>query len=322
MKHDQLFKRLLQAFFFQLLLLVAPTFAGRLQLAEPSFLDKEHYTDWPDGEPREVDLLARVVEDGSGVPLLVHVEIEARAGAGMGRRLLGYFMQITQRHHLRVLPILVNVRGGRSGVSLGVLEEGFDSLPVPTLVFRYHVLGLAGCRAAEWLARPEPLAWALAALMDRGDWSRAELKLECLRRIGPWEGAGFLKALLINWIESYVQLTGEENAEYRRLLRREDNKEVREMELTWMDKLEAKGEARGLAKGEARGIAKGRAEGVARMREAVLRRIEERFGGVPDRVSAKVAAIRTPEPLIELVEKIRLVESAEDLLPRRRRSRI
>ncbi len=97
------------------------------------------------------------------------------------------------------------------------------------------------------------------------------------------------------------------------------------MELTWMDKLEAKGEARGLAKGEARGVAKGRAEGraegVARMREAVLRRIEERFGGVPDRVSAKVAAIRTPEPLIELVEKIRLVESAEDLLPRRRRSR-
>jgi hypothetical protein len=30
------------------------------------------------------------------------------------------------------------------------------------------LLSLSGCRAADWLARPEPVAWALAALMDPG----------------------------------------------------------------------------------------------------------------------------------------------------------
>jgi len=32
--------------------------------------------------------------------------------------------------------------------------------------FGYVSFGLAGCEAADYLARPEPLAWALAAVMD------------------------------------------------------------------------------------------------------------------------------------------------------------
>jgi len=309
MKHDRLFKRLIEVFLAEFLLLLAPAAARRLRLGEPVFLDKEQCTDWPDGEWREVDLLARVPVKGSEESLLVHVEIEARARPGMGRRLWGYFMQIRQRHHLLVLPILINLRGGPAGVGLEILEEGFEI--IPTVVFRYRVLGLAKCRAAEWLPRPEPVAWALAALMDPGSWSRAELKVECLRRIGQWDGTGFRKDLLVNWIESYVQLTGRDAAEYQRLLSLKDNKEVQEMELTWMEKLEAKGVAKGKAEEKARSM--------AQMRQAVLRRIEERFGAVPERVQARVQAIRAPEPLIEMAERIWLVESADDLLSRRSR---
>jgi hypothetical protein len=29
-------------------------------------------------------------------------------------------------------------------------------------VFRYRVLGLSGCRADDWLTKPEPIAWAFA----------------------------------------------------------------------------------------------------------------------------------------------------------------
>jgi len=309
MSHDQLAKTLITTFFPDFLYLAAPESARRLRLAEASFLDKEHFTDWPTGRRRELDLLARVPEEGSARILLVHVEIEARARGRMDERLWGYYMQIRQRHGRLVLPILVNLRGGRPGVGLEVLEEGFE--PLPTGIFRFRVLGLSGCQAAEWLPRPEPLAWALAALMDPGAWSRAELKVECLRRVRRWGGTDGRKDVLINWIETYVQLSGEDAAEYQRLLNLKDNEEIRQMEQTWL----GKAEARGLKKG----IQEGKAQAVEQMRQIVLKEIEQRFGTVPERVAARVGAIRTLEPLGKMLKELAIVQSADDLLSRRRR---
>ncbi len=320
MSHDQLAKTLITTFFPDFLHLAVPESASRLRLGEASFLDKEIYTDWPTGHRRELDLLARIpAEDGTTV-LLVHVEIEARARTGMAQRLWSYYMQVRQHHKLLVLPILVNLRGGRPGVGLEVLEEGFE--PVSTGVFRFWVLGLSGCRAEDWLSRPEPVAWALAALMRPGPWSRAELKVECLRRVRQWGDTGFRKEVIVNWIETYVQLTEEDAAEYQRLLSLEHNKEVRQMELTWLGKAEAlgikKGRAEGIERGKGEGIKQGKAEAVEKMRQMVLRRIEQRFGTVPERVEARVRAIKAVEPLAEMLEKLPLLQSPDDLLSRRR----
>lgn len=305
MKHDRLSKKLLETFFADFLRLIAPDAARRLRLGETSFLDKELCTDWPGGARREVDLLVRIPVKGSEAALLIHVEIEARARPGMKKRLWKYYMQIRQRHDLLVLPILVNLQGGRSGIGLEVLEEGFETLATGT--FRYRVFGLAGCRAEEWLPRPEPVAWALAALMQPGSWSRAALKVECLRRVQAWEDTGHRKEVLVDWIESYVQLTGDDAAEYQRLLSVQENKEVREMELTWLEKAEAKGRVQE------------RVRSVEQLRRMVLAGIEQRFGAVPERVQAGVLAVRTLEPLGEMLKNIWLVQSADDLLPRRSR---
>jgi hypothetical protein len=313
MRHDRLSKKLIETFFADFLHLTAPDSARRLRLGEPSFLDKELCTDWPGGARREVDLLARVPVKGSETALLIHVEIEARARAGMNKRLWKYYMQIRQRHDLLVLPILVNLQGGRPGVGLEILEEGFE--PLATGTFRYRVLGLAGCHAEEWLPRPEPVAWALAALMQPGSWSRAKLKVECLRRVREWEDTGHRKEVLVDWIESYVQLAGEDAAEYQSLLSLKENKEVREMELTWLERAEAKGRTEGVA----RGRAQERARSVDQLRRMVLAGIEQRFGAVPERVQAGVQAVRAVEPLGEMLKNLWLVQSADDLLPRRSR---
>lgn len=207
------------------------------------------------------------------------------------------------------------------------MEEGFE--PLGTGMFRFRALSLSGCRAADWLLRPEPVAWAFAALMDPGEWSRAELKVECLRRVQQSGVAGFGKEVLVNWIETYVQLPGENALEYRRLLALERNKEIRHMDQTWLGKAEArgfeKGKAQGLEKGLAKGLEKGlkkgrsegKAEAVDQMRRMVLGRIEQRFGSVPDPVQAKVQTISSIATLVKLLEKLPSLQSVEDLLPRR-----
>ena len=97
-RHDQLAKELLRSFFAGFLRLAAPGPAGRLLVQSVQFLDKQTFTDWPEGRRRELDLLAEVPLLAGDRRLLVHVEVEARARSGMPRRLWHYFMQIRLRH--------------------------------------------------------------------------------------------------------------------------------------------------------------------------------------------------------------------------------
>jgi hypothetical protein len=303
MSHDQLSKSLISTFFHDFLHLAVPNSSPRL-VGEATFLDKELFLDWPTGSRRELDLLARVPMEEGREPVLVHVEIESRARTGMDQRLWRYYMQIRLRHDLLVLPILVNLRGGRPWVGLEVLEEGLDA--AAPVAFPYRVLGLSGCRAEEWLARHEPIAWAFAALMRSGRWSRAELKIECLRRVYRSAVTGFHKEVLVNWLKTCVKLTREHAAEYERLLALEENKEIRQMETTWLGKAEARGEARGMKKGKA--------QAVEQMKQAVLQGLERRFGAVPTGVRRRLAAIRSLEPLVEMVTRLPSVETVNDLL--------
>ncbi len=113
------------------------------------------------------------------------------------------------------------------------------------------------------------------------------------------------KRVLVNLVETYVQLTGQDAIELQRLLDLEGNEEIKTMELTWL----GQAEARGVEKGMERGIA----QGVEQMRRVVLRQIEQRFGAVPARVRRKIEAIDSLEPLVDLAERVLVVDSVSEL---------
>jgi hypothetical protein len=310
--HDQLAKDLFQSFFGDFLRLAAPEAVARLSIEHAVFLDKQAFTDWPEGDRREMDLLAEVpARDGDEARILVHVEIEAEARAGMAARLWRYYMQLRLRHDLLVLPVLVNLKGGRPGLHREALAEGFEEME--TARFRYRAFSLSGCRAEDYLALVEPLAWALAALMRRGRWSRAEQKIECLRRIAAAELSGSRRWLLGNWVETYLQLRGRDAAEYERLRDLAVNQEVKAMEMTWAERMEAEYTRKGIETGLERGIEKGIEKGIAALRQVVLRLLDRRFGSVPETVRRKVEAIDAMEPLADLAEKVLEVRSIDDM---------
>lgn len=312
MRQDQLSKSLIETFFPDFLHLAAPDAALRLRLRDASFMDKELFTDWPVGQRRELDLLARVPVEGGPMQggklhLLVHIEIESRARAGMDQRLWRYYMQLRLRHDLLVLPILVNLRGGRPGVALEILKEGIDI--APTGAFRYRALGLSGCQAEDWLARPQPVAWAFAALMRPGKLSRAGLKMECLRRIEKSQVSGWRKEVLVNWVQTCVQLSENDAAEFRRLLELKKNKGVRGMQLSWLGKAEAQGIKKGIEKGRM----EGEKQSAVRMRRAVLQLLKRQFGSVPQPIRQRLRTMDSIEPLAQVIERVPLARSIEDL---------
>jgi flagellar biosynthesis/type III secretory pathway protein FliH len=94
--------------------------------------------------------------------------------------------------------------------------------------------------------------------------------------------------------------------------------EVTSMQLTWADRLEAKGREEGLREGLQKGLLRGRQEGrqegrLRSLKDVVLRLLAQRFGRVPAKVRRRIEAIATLEPLERIAGEILTVHSLADL---------
>ncbi len=289
-QHDKIFKQLLRVFREDFLRLVAPRALERLDLTSPELLDKEFFAGGPHGRRRELDLLARV-STRDGRPLLIHVEIEARASRAMAERLWRYRSQIQARYDTRVLTVAFYLKRGRPGINLETWESSLGpDFPEP----RYVSFGLAGWWAAEYLDRPKPLAWAL---MDPGPWSRAGLKMACLRRIAGLNGRTG-PFLLVDCVENYLQLEPKEVSEFEALRSRRENQEVRAMAMTWSETQQAMGWEKGRNGGR---------------REILLNLLGKRFGPLPEKVRRQVETINSLDRLTELAERVLSARSLEEM---------
>ena len=293
-RHDQLLKTVLATFFQDLVDLVDPELAREIESDSLEHLDKEVFTDLPEGKRREVDLLVRArLRSGTDRLVLVHVEIESAYRSTHPARMARYFYQIRGRHPEEpVLPIAVYLRGGPVGHEIRTWSDVIADFEV--VRFRYHALGLKRDLAEHHLERPNPLGWALASLMKSDRFRPAEHKLECLRRIA---GAGFDEArkfLLVNLVETYLELTGDEWERYNRSLANEANEEVRAMQLTWEEKHYHKGLLEG-------------------SRRTLTRLIEERLGALPPRSRERLAAIDDADELDRLASRLLRAKSFADL---------
>ena len=304
--HDQLLKTVLWSFFPELIALVDPNLARRVDPTRLESLDKELFTDLPQGRRREVDLLVRArLRDGRPRLVLVHVEIETEFRKRHAARMLRYYFQIRSRFpDESVLPIALYLEGGPAGHR--VLGESDRVAGFEVLRFRYHAIGLSQELAETHLDRSNALGWALAALMKSKRYSPAEHKLECLRRIAT---AGLDEArsfLLANIVETYLDLTGFEAEQYNRRLAEETYGEIRSMQLTW----EEKHYYRGHEEGRAEGIVEGRAEG---QRRTLIRLIEVRLGPLPDAIRKRLGALDDPDELDRLATRVLDAHSLDDL---------
>ena len=103
--HDQIFKRLIEAFFREFMELFCPDEARVIDFGRVEFLREEHFTDVREGARRRLDLVAKVrLRTGSEKFVLVHGEFEAsRKERDFPRRMFRYFCQLFLRYDLCIL---------------------------------------------------------------------------------------------------------------------------------------------------------------------------------------------------------------------------
>jgi len=317
--HDQLWKDLFRTFFPDLLFLLdsdlAACLVGNLSPGGFTFLDKEVFHDLPEGERREVDLLAEIPDRAGGRKFRVHVEIEESFGGKIGRRVARYSHHLYLRHPGPVISIVVFLHGGPAGALwTDYVERAFER---EIHRFNYLSLGLSKLQAQTLLDRPEPLAWALASLTRPGKMGRARLKLELLRKIATAPVSEVERFLLANAVETYLQLAGRQAEEYAALRLAEENPEVEAMEMTWAERMAAdyqkKFREEGVLLGLEQGLERGLGKGAERLRSTLLRQLGQRFGKVPPAVRARIEAIDSLDELGGLTDRILEVKSLEEL---------
>jgi len=296
---DQLFKTILEGLLQDFLELFFPEAAARLDFATLRFVDKEIFANVPAGEVREADVVARLeTREGDPEIVVVHVEIQAEHKSDFPRRMFEYYSILRLHYGLPVFPVVLYLRRGPSSKLAEYREALFGQ---ELLLFRYHSVALARLPAEEYV-ETSPLGAALSALMSREKTrDRPRLRLSMLKRVVGSELDQALKYLLVNVIETYFVLSGEDAERYRRLVSRKEYRAVQEVELTWADKLMEKGREEGREAGVLEG-----------MRRSLQRQLTAKFGDLPTAVAAKIESMSAAE-LDSVLDRVLTATALDEL---------
>ncbi len=209
------FRELFQTFLGDFLRIAEPDFAAHL-LPEQARFPVLDLTGWSDEERAAIGTVADVpTHIGDSVTVLVHAEPEPLSPAETSRRLNRYFVGLETKYSQPVVLTAVYLRGGRPGLNLESASVN-PLLDVEMVRIFYTAFGLAEARAEHYLERPEPLAWALAALMRPVRRSRVEHRLDCLRRIARAGLPARETGLLTTCVEEWMEMRAEDRAELLR----------------------------------------------------------------------------------------------------------
>jgi len=303
MSHDQLFKTLLRVFFADILALFLPALAARLVPASATFLDPEAFLDVPQGQRRIADLVARVPLRPSPAPLpdpnifvprdaiLLHLETQAQPDPTLPERLRIYNTALENREGLPALSVafLPFGNGGAGPRRAARLMQYGLGLDRRYARLDYWLIGLRDLDAWRFARSRRPVGVALAALMRPGSEGRVALKLAIVRKLGASVLDDARGALLVNCVQTYLQLTDAEQVEYARRSREEDGM-AETTELTWVEQMEARGEAR-----------------------LMTRQLRTRFGAIPDDLETRLTSLDTAA-MERLADRVLQVHSLDEFL--------
>jgi hypothetical protein len=295
--HDQRLKVLLKEFFEQFLLCFFPAWAARFDFEELTWLDKELFLAPPQGEKRQLDLVARLrirpeapppVADLTELLALVHVEVESRESVQAFRpRMFEYYVQLRRDTQLPVLPIGLFLRVGLDGIGWDAYEEHFWEYRL--VRFEYAYVGLPALDAEPYATGEHLLGVALSALMRVSPERRAELHVEALKRIARSGENDWRRFLLAECVEAYSDLDETQRQRLQALLSAEQYQEVKPLMQTTYE----------------RGIEQGR-------RQMALMMLEAKFGALAPEVKQRLDAL-SPEQLQQLPRDLIKAQSLKEL---------
>jgi hypothetical protein len=311
--HDQRLKVLIKEFFEAFFVCFFPQWAARFEFVEIDWLDKEVFLAPPQGERRQLDLIARLKlrpdappprEGVTDLVALVHLEVESSdSSVAFQPRMFDYYIQLRRDTGLPVLPIALFLRLGLKGVGWDSYVEQFWEHPI--IRFNYAYVGLPALDGEPYATGENLVGVALSTLMRLPAARRAELYAEGLKRIAGSGQNAYRQMLLAECLEAYAELDETE----KKRLHAEAYPEVQILMKTTYERGIEQGIEQGIERGIEQGIERGIEQGERRL---TLRLIEAKFGPLSPQVKQQVEAL-SPHELARVQLDLLKAESLQEL---------
>ena len=238
MELDQFMKELIVEFLVEVVELFFPSLAQRLDFAQKNDLNKQLYTDSPQGAQRFVDVLIEVrVKEPPPGSILLHIESQQQKRFDFPARMLAYHSLIYTReieaerrdsfalseftawqNRKQIWPFVFCNYPLEEGITV---ERHQTGLPNARLMCEYTCISLPMLSAQEFLQEDNVVVCALATLMNAEGFSKPELKMACYRKLIPYLPNLTRRQIdiIVYAIETYLDLTDEEEQIYQQLIR-------------------------------------------------------------------------------------------------------
>lgn len=210
--HDRLFKELLSTFLLEFIDLLLPEMMAYIEPESITFLDKEVFTDVTAGDKYETDLIAKVQFRGKPFFFLIHIENQASAKSGFGKRIFRYFARLHEKYDCPVYPIVVFSYDKPKAPAPNEFKVDFPDFSV--LQFNYRVIQLNQLSWRDFINQQNPVAAALMSKMRIAPEDRAKVKVECLRLLVTLKLDPARMQLISGFVDTYLRLTPDEESEF------------------------------------------------------------------------------------------------------------
>ncbi len=308
MPFDQLFKELLQAFFREFLELFYSDIALRLNFDRVTFLDKELFTDLPEGSQREPDVVAQVYTlDGDPELILMHVEVQAKRDREFPYRMFEYYVLLWLRYKIPIFPIVIYLTPGSGGLTIEQYSASLFDREI--LKFNYSVIGLPDLSADDYLNSENPLGTGLSAMMQPSQLGKLAQKYHTLLRLTASSIDPARKSLLAYLVETNLTLSKSDEAEFKQHLIRSQFEEADEMldiEQLFREHYKDIYEKRGIERGILQGLIQGE-------RSILLKLMREKFGELPSDVILKMEAVDSEADLDAIAKQLLYAASLDEM---------
>jgi len=245
-KHDQIFKELINNFFAEFLEVFFPEVHADIDFESIKPLSEELFTDLLKGENRRVDIVIEAKLKNQDTLIIIHVEPQSTYQKDFHQRMHNYFSLLYNKYRKPILPIAVFSYDGH------YVEENQFTIGFPffhVLTFNFLMLELKKKNWREYLESDNPVAAALLCKMDYTKEEKVQVKFEFLRMITKMELDPARARFIIGFFEQYLELDEKEEEKLMEEINQQDNPEkFTQLPISWEEKGIRKGKEQELKK--------------------------------------------------------------------------
>lgn len=221
-KHDQIFKELINNFFVEFLDVFFPEVHAGIDFESVKPLSEELYTDLIKGENRRVDIVIEAKLKGTDTLIIIHVEPQSTHQDDFHKRMYLYFSLLYNKYRKTILPIVIfSYDGKHTEVDEFKIEFPFFHV----LTFNFLMLELKKKNWRDYIKSDNPVAAALLGKMGYRKEEKVQVKIEFLKMLVRMKLDPARTRFINDFFEQYLKLDGKEEVEFMREINRTENAE-------------------------------------------------------------------------------------------------